>query len=77
MVLGAIGANAFWLLYLWLGSASLCAILSERKGYTEKAGLGSGLLLSVVGVLLWLVIPARPNSRWANRRERKRAGGDA
>ena len=75
MLLAAIGANAFWLLYLWLGSAIVCSLLSERKGYGEKAGLGTGLLLSVVGVPIWVFMPAKENSKWANRRERKKAAG--
>ena len=73
MVLAAIGANAFWLLYVWLGSAIACSSLSSRKGYGEKAGLGTGLLLSIVGVPIWLLMPAKDNSKWANKRARKRA----
>lgn len=73
MVLAAIGANAFWLLYIWLASAIACSVLSEQKGYGEKAGLGTGLILSFVGVPIWLVMRARPNSKWANRRARKAA----
>ena len=77
MVLAAIGANAFWLLYLWLGSAIVCSVLSERKGYGEKAGLGTGLLLSVIGVPIWLFMPAKENSKWAHRRARRRASRGA
>lgn len=72
-VFAAIGANALWLLFLWLGSAIACQWLSEQKGYGEKAGLGTGLLLSVVGVPIWLLWPAKENSRWNHRRERRRA----
>ena len=75
MILAAIGANAFWLLYLWLASAIACSVLSERKGYGEKAGLGTGLLMSFVGVPIWLFMPARPNSKWANRKARRKAAG--
>jgi hypothetical protein len=60
----AIGAKALYLLYAWLASCIVAAYLSERKGYGEKPGLGTGLLLSVIGVLVWLVWPARPDSRW-------------
>jgi hypothetical protein len=59
-----IGSNALWLLYGWLASAIICSYLAARKGYTEKAGLATGLLLTVLGVLIWLVWPARPDSRW-------------
>jgi hypothetical protein len=60
----ALGAKALYLLYAWLASSIAASYLSARKGYGEKAGLASGLLLSVVGVLVWLVWPARPDSRW-------------
>ena len=69
--LAAIGANALWLLYLWLASAIVCAELSKRKGYGERWGLGTGLLLSVIGIVVWLLVPARPHSRWAQRRRRR------
>jgi hypothetical protein len=49
---------------LWLISAAAGAWLSDRKGYGERVGLTLGLLLSVVGLLVVLVLPARPGSRW-------------
>jgi hypothetical protein len=63
-LVAAIGAKALYLLYSWLLSAIAASWLSARKGYGEKLGLASGLLLSVVGVVLWLVWPARADSRW-------------
>ena len=59
-----IGALALWLMYAWLLAAIVASYLSHRKGYSEKVGLASGLLLHVVGVLIWLVVPAKPESRW-------------
>jgi hypothetical protein len=59
-----IGAGALWLTYLWLAAAIVASYLSARKGYGEKLGLAFGLLLSVVGVLIWLIWPAKPDSRW-------------
>lgn len=59
-----LGVTALWLLYGWLLSAIVASYLSNRKGYGEKAGLASGLLLSFVGALIWLLWPARANSRW-------------
>ena len=63
-VLALIGAKALWLTYAWLASAILASYLSARKGYGEQLGLASGLLLNVVGVIVWLVWPAKPHSRW-------------
>lgn len=63
-VVAAIGAQALYLTFAWLGSAIVASWLSNRKGYGEKPGLAAGLLLSVVGVVIWLVWPARADSRW-------------
>lgn len=59
-----LGAWALWLMYIWLLSAIVASYLSNRKGYGEKLGLGFGLLLSVVGALIWLLWPAKPDSKW-------------
>jgi MFS family permease len=61
---GTIGALALYLLFAWLISAVAAAWLSDRKGYGEKWGLASGLLLTFVGVLIWLFVPAKPESHW-------------
>lgn len=53
-----------WLLFLWLLAAIVASYLSDRKGYGEKLGLAFGLLLSVIGTLIWVVWPARPESKW-------------
>jgi hypothetical protein len=62
--LAVIGARALWLTYLWLASAIVASYLSARKGYGEGLGLAFGLLLSLIGVIIWLIWPARPDSRW-------------
>ncbi len=59
-----VGALALYLLFIWLASAITASYLSERKGYGEKVGLASGLLLSLVGVIVWLVVPAKQESTW-------------
>jgi fucose permease len=59
-----LGAWALWLMYGWLLSAIVASYLSNRKGYGEKLGLAFGLLLSVVGTLIWLFWPAKPESKW-------------
>ena len=64
IAIGTIGAKALYLLFLWLISAAAGAWLSDRKGYGERVGLTLGLLLSAVGPLVALVLPARPGSRW-------------
>ena len=66
-VFADIGANALWLTYLWLGSAAIAGELARRKGYKEKVGLGTGLLLSFIGLIIWLFVPAKPNSIWKER----------
>lgn len=62
--LATIGALALYLLFAWLASAIAAQYLSSRKGYGEKPGLATGLLLSVIGVLVWLAIPAKAGSTW-------------
>jgi hypothetical protein len=61
---GTIGAKSLYILYVWLICAALSSYLSERKGYGEKWGLASGLLLFVIGPVIWLVWPAREGSKW-------------
>ena len=63
-LIAVIGAKALWLTYLWLLSAIVASYLSARKGYGEKLGLGFGLLLSVIGAIIWIVWPAKKDSRW-------------
>jgi hypothetical protein len=63
-VLALIGSTALWLLYSWLASAIIASYLSGRKGYGERAGLASGLLLNFIGVIIWLVVPPRRDSLW-------------
>jgi hypothetical protein len=63
-----IGAKALWLLYLWLASCIVCSYLSARKGYGERPGLATAMLLSAIAVIVWLVVPPKPESAW------KRAG---
>jgi hypothetical protein len=64
VVIAAIGAKALYLLYAWLASAVVASYLSERKGYGSKLGLAAGLLLSVIGAVIMLLLPARRDSRW-------------
>jgi fucose permease len=63
-VFALLGATALWLLYAWLLSAIVASYLAGRKGYNEKTGLATGLLLHVIGVIVWLVWPAKPGSKW-------------
>jgi hypothetical protein len=64
IVLANVGVLALYLLLLWLASAIVGAYVSERKGYGNRPGLASGLLLSVIGAVAWLVVPARDGSDW-------------
>jgi hypothetical protein len=63
-VIALVGAKALYLLFAWLLSGALASWLSERKGYGERMGLAFGLLLSVLGLLIVLLLPGRPGSRW-------------
>jgi hypothetical protein len=63
-VFALLGPTALYLLFIWLASAIAGSWLSHRKGYGERPGLASGLLLTFVGALIWLFWPARANSRW-------------
>jgi hypothetical protein len=64
IVFGLLGAAALWLLYGWLLAAIISSYLSDRKGYGEKPGLACGLFLYPIGVIMWLVWPAREDSKW-------------
>jgi branched-chain amino acid transport system substrate-binding protein len=59
------GANCFFFSGIVSnGSAAGGAWLTERKGYGERLGLLFGLVLSAVGLILALVLPGRPGSKW-------------
>ncbi len=73
VVLAAVGAKAFYLLMIWLASAIAASELSNRKGYGEKWGLGTGLILSAIAVVIWLFVPARADSPWRQRKQRAEA----
>lgn len=62
--LAVIGATALYLLFAWLACAIIASYLSQRKGYTEKSGLAAGLLLFVIGPIIFLVLPAKKDSAW-------------
>jgi fucose permease len=61
---GAVGPIVLYLLFVWLVSAASSAWLAERKGYGERLGLLFGLVLSAVGLVLVLLLPGRPGSKW-------------
>jgi hypothetical protein len=64
MLYATIGSKAIYLLFIWLCSAAAASWFSERKGYGERVGLAFGLILSAVGLLLVLLLPGRPGSKW-------------
>jgi hypothetical protein len=63
-VFALLGAKALWLTYAWLASTIIASWISDRKGYGEKPGLATGLLLNAIAIVIWLVWPAREDSRW-------------
>ncbi len=64
MTLALIGATALYLMYGWLLCSIIASYLSGRKGYGEKIGLASGFILTILGVIIWLVWPAKAESDW-------------
>ena len=77
MVFAVIGAQALYLLFVWLLSAAIGSWITDRKGYGEKVGLAFGLILSAIGLLIVLVLPGRPGSKWKTEGwvPRRRSGG--
>jgi hypothetical protein len=61
---GAVGGKVLFLLFAWLISGAAGSGVAARKGYGERVGLTLGLLLSVLGLLIVLLLPGRPGSRW-------------
>ena len=85
-ILAAVGAKALYLCYIWLLSAITSAELSRSKGYGEKLGLGTGLILTILGPLIWLAVPPKDAAAewherkpWQRRRKPREAemSGDA
>jgi hypothetical protein len=64
VLVAVIGAKALYLTYGWLLCAIAASYLSERKGFGIRWGLAAGLIFTVLGVIAFLVIPARPTSDW-------------
>ena len=64
VIIATIGMTGLWLLFAWLLSAAIGAVVSERKGYGERVGLAFGLLLTVAGLIIVLLLPGRPGSLW-------------
>ena len=63
-LIAVIGAKAAYLLFVWLLSGAVGSWLTERKGYGERLGLGFGLILSAIGLLIVILLPSRPGSKW-------------
>lgn len=63
-VFALIGIKGLYLLFAWLLSAAIGGWVAERKGYGERLGLAFGLILTVVGLILVLLLPGRPGSAW-------------
>jgi len=75
IVFGFIGATALYLLFVWLFSAAIGSWVSDRKGYGEQVGLAFGMILSAIGLLVVLLLPGRPGSKWKTQGRLPRRGG--
>ena len=64
LVIALLGPKALWFTYAWLASAIVASYLSDRKGYGERPGLASGLILPVVAPIVWVLWPPKSDSRW-------------
>lgn len=73
--LAALGVKALYFTYAWLVSCVIASWISDRKGYGERPGLTTGLLLSAAAVIIWLVVPAKADSRWKVQGVLPRKGG--
>ena len=58
-VFALLGATALYLTFAWLASAIVASYLSERKGYGQRLGLAAGLLLTVLGPIIMLLLPPK------------------
>jgi hypothetical protein len=63
-VVAVIGSKAIYFLYAWLIGCMLASTAAGLKGYSERVGLASGLLLSLLGGVIWMFFPWRRESRW-------------
>jgi hypothetical protein len=64
MSFAVIGTAALWLTFVWLASAIAASNFARQKGFGEKTGLVTGIVLSFIGAAIWAVWPAREVSRW-------------
>ncbi|MEA2496593.1 MAG: hypothetical protein QOJ29_4504 [Thermoleophilaceae bacterium] len=76
LVIAALGVKALYLTYVWLLSAVGASWLSDRKGFGERPGLITGLLLSAVALVIWLAWPAKGDSRWKVQGAIPKRGGE-
>ena len=74
IVVAVIGAQALWLLFVWLLSAAIGSWVSDRKGYGERVGLAFGLILSAIGLLIVLCCCPGAQARSGRARAGDRAG---
>jgi len=58
-ILALLKAWSLVILFVWLGSAASAGWIADRKGYPERWGLASGLVLLVLAPAIWAVVPAK------------------
>jgi hypothetical protein len=64
-ILALLGAKALYLLWAWLLGSIVASAVTERKGYGSRLGLTLGLLLSMIGAVVALLLPVRADSTWS------------
>jgi fucose permease len=64
LVLATIGIGALYLMYGWLLSCIIAGYLAGRKGYEEKVGIATAMILFFIGPIVWLFWPAKEESKW-------------
>ena len=74
-VLALMGASALWLMYLWLASCIIAApTCPTARATASKPGLATGLCLSAIAIIVWLVVAGEAGVQVEDDRRRSGRG---